>query len=92
MPLTLSMKTEEDFFVGDTRVILSHKTDHTTGIFYTPSGSVEVGQQQWVTILPGVTLRTSPARYMGSNLRVEIEAPNYRVLRGSIYRKMKEEA
>lgn len=84
MPLTLTFKKGEDFYVGDRHYILSAITPNEV-VFETPNWDFVVGFEG-AEVAKGIHI--IPKKISGGLLtaKISINAPDYRILRGKLYR------
>lgn len=88
MPLTITLKKNEDFYVGDQQVVLQTITPNEL-IFMSGTSEFIVGVGEHFDVHGA---RVAP-RKIGQELsyaKVSIEAPEYKVLRGKLYRETEE--
>lgn len=93
MALTLTLREGHDFYAGDTRFLIAgvitpmvFAIEDTNGLTHT------VTSEDWVEITEGVRVCSGiPRKQEGKVVRLLVEAPGIKVLRGDLYReKMKE--
>lgn len=91
MSLTIGVLKDHDFYVDDTRVVVSEIYDQTSFELHIPETGARhrITDQYAVEILPGVMVS---AGNMGSMLkaRMAIDAPRHiKIYRGELYTKLK---
>lgn len=85
MPLMLAIKKGEDFFVGNRRFVLSTITPNEV-VFGMDGDEVTVGVD-WMSPCDGVKLAIAKIGQGGlRSAKVAVDAPDFRVLRGKLYR------
>jgi hypothetical protein len=97
MPLTLTLNEGHDFYVGDTQVEVAtifpdgEAVVVTPGVKDAPSGFT-LNRHRWTDLFEGCRMRISES-WKPKNLsrvRIQIDAPDFTVIRGGLYRKAKE--
>lgn len=88
MALTLTLREGHDFFVGDRRFVIS---EVMTPLNFVVSDEDErrfmLDPDDWADVGPNVRLSSGiPRKQDGKIVRVMIEAPGRKVLRGDLYR------
>lgn len=88
MSLILTLRRGFDFYSGDDRIVVSKIHSSTQFDLRTELGVTTVTEHDWVEILPGVTVRAGIPAHQGTRIiKVQIEAPGKRLLRGELYRR-----
>lgn len=86
MPLILTLKRGEDFFVGDRRVVLSTITPTGVVLEMDGAGEVPVGLD-WLCAGVGIHFAVGKIGLGGlRTAKIKVDAPDFRVLRGKLYR------
>lgn len=88
MALTLTLREGHDFYAGDTRFLIAgvitpmvFAIEDTNGLTHT------VTSEGWVEIAEGVRVCSGiPRKQEGKVVRLLVEAPGIKVLRGDLYR------
>lgn len=93
MALVLSLRIGQDFYVGDSRVVVSWiDSPFRFGLKVGDEGSKVVTDADWITLMPGVRVMAGipKSQYQQSIVAVAIDAPGKEVLRGALYHRKKE--
>ena len=94
MALVLSMRVGHDLFVGDSRVVVSWvESPYKFGLKKEDGSTLVVTDNEWTPLLAGVKVQAGTPRNQESSkiVRLSIDAPGVRVMRGPLYRKMNSE-
>lgn len=85
----LSLRKGHDFFVENTRVVVSSVLSGVEFVLKLPNGELmTINDTDWTEILPGVLVQSAiPKNQSGSVIRIALNAPGKKVLRGELYRK-----
>lgn len=88
MALTLTLREGHDFYVGDQRFMIA---DVITPMVFSVEDSFglkhSVNSEDWVDVGSGVKLCSGiPRKQEGRVVRLLVEAPDFKVLRGDLYR------
>lgn len=91
MSLVLTLRLGHDFYIEQTRCFVSRVYSSVKfAVRCNGSEPVVLDDQDWVEVEPGVRMRAGiPQDQTGSIIRVAIEAPGKKILRGELYRKEK---
>lgn len=89
MALVLSLRSGEDFYIGNQRVaVMGMPSPQATKLKVGAEKPKTVTQSEWINLLGNVKVRLGLSRNPESKVvRMMIEAPGKKVMRGSIYRK-----
>lgn len=97
MAIALTLRQHQDVYVGDSQVILKHIESQNFAVLQFQGDSYEVSPLEWVSLRSGCQVRIGaprenwPGRYR-HEIRIQFEAPDFLVLRGSSYRNKREES
>lgn len=88
MPLVLTLKKGDDFFVGDRRFLLTSITRDDVVLDVSGYGEVTVGAN-WDDAVEGIHLAVNKigSREL-STAKLAIDAPGHKILRGKLYREL----
>ena len=91
MALILTLRKGHDFYVAGRRVVVSKIFSATNFTLKNDEGKVfNVSDTRWEEVLPGVRIQAGiPRDQSTAFVRVSIEAPGKKVLRGEAYRESK---
>lgn len=89
MALVLTMRKGHDFFVEGQRVVVSSVRSALDFDVKNPHGQVySIDEFKWANVLPGVKLRAAiPRDQSGMLVRVSIDAPGKKIVRGNLFRR-----
>ena len=90
MALVISLPVGQDFYIEDERIVVSWiESPYQFGLRVNKETVVEVTDEKWVGLIPGVRVMAGTPRNQNQNtiVKVMIDAPNKQVLRGPLYRK-----
>jgi hypothetical protein len=87
LSLILTLRRGHDFYVEDSRVVVSNILSSVSFNLRLDDGTiVRVGDQKWEALLPGVLVQAGIPRGQNNNvIRIAIDAPGKRILRGELY-------
>lgn len=88
MSLILTLRKGHDFYVEDERVVVSSINSGVEFVLKLPDGSlVTIDDEHKTNIMPGVVVNAAiPKNQSQTIIRIAIDAPNKKILRGELYR------
>lgn len=89
MALVLTLKDAEDIYIGAHHVTLKVGQAPAAKATLTDEAgeAFPVGTEKWVTLFPGCDVRLTLTQPSHREVRMQFEAPDFTVLRGTSYRK-----
>lgn len=97
MAISLTLRLYDDVYVGRNQVILKDIQSPTQAVLTFDGTEIVVGPETWVDMMQGCQVRLGKPRDHWTadtrkEVRIQFEAPEYLVLRGSSYRNKRKEA
>jgi hypothetical protein len=95
MAIVLTLKPKQDVYIGEDQVVLKDIESLTRATLSYHGQDHHIGPEEWVTLTKGCQVRLGRPRdhwtaESRKEVRVQFEAPDMLVLRGSTYRNRKE--
>jgi hypothetical protein len=86
MPLTLTLREGDDVYVGTRQVFMRQVVNTKETTIQADTGWFTIDAEKWMELFPGCKVRGAPLRNKPHTSRLQFDAPEFKILRGTSYR------